>query len=129
MPIDEPDIPVEMYLREMGSIQPLTSEEQNALFRQLGSSGKWNDEQENAAKRIIESQLPLVVRIARGYSSTGLPMLDMIQEGNLGLLRAVKHYAEQPKVIFLLLRHHRLKTLSQRLCANQNEHPSLFSWR
>jgi RNA polymerase primary sigma factor len=96
MPIDEPDDPVEMYLREMGSIPPLTSEEQTALFQQLGSSGKWNDEQESAAKRIIESQLPLVVRIARRYSSTGLPMLDIIQEGNLGLLRAVKHYAEQP---------------------------------
>jgi RNA polymerase sigma factor (sigma-70 family) len=45
---------------------------------------------------LIESQLMLVVNIARKHSASGVPMLDLIQEGNIGLMKAVRSFAERP---------------------------------
>jgi RNA polymerase primary sigma factor len=95
MQTDEHEDPVAMYRRELTYIEPMTSDEQAELFRQLGGSGKWNDDQENVARRIIESQLQKVVNIAEEYSSSGVQMLDLIQEGNLGLFKAVEQFARQ----------------------------------
>ena len=96
MEIHGPDDPVAMYLREVASVGPLPKEEETELFRQLGNSGKWDERQENVARRLIESQLALVVSIAERHSSSGLSMLELIQEGNIGLMKAVSSFAERP---------------------------------
>jgi len=70
--------------------------EETKLFRELGHSGDWDEQRENVARRLIESQLMLVVNIARKHSASGVPMLDLIQEGNLGLMKAVRSFAERP---------------------------------
>jgi RNA polymerase primary sigma factor len=94
--IDNPDDPVAMYLRELAEIQPLTKDEETALFEELGHSGNWNARQEDAARRLIESQLQVVANIADKYSSSTVPLLELIQEGNIGLMKAVARFAEQP---------------------------------
>ncbi len=88
--------PVTIYRRELESIQPLTNDEQLELFRQLDGSGEWNDHQKDVARRIFESQLYQVVNIAEGYSSSDIQILDLVQEGNLGLYSAVERFARQP---------------------------------
>jgi DNA-directed RNA polymerase sigma subunit (sigma70/sigma32) len=88
--------PVAMYLREVAKVKPLTKDEEAALFQQLGRWGDWDEKGENAARRLIESQLALVVSIADRYSSAGIPTLELIQEGNLGLMNAVRTFAEMP---------------------------------
>ncbi len=96
-----PDDPITWYLRELESIEPLTRDEEAALFRQLAGSGSWDEKQESAARRLIESQLALVVSIAEKHSSSGIPMLDLIQEGNAGLMKAVTSFSENPRGEFV----------------------------
>jgi RNA polymerase primary sigma factor len=92
--------PVAMYVREVATIKPLTNEEHLELFRQLGSRSAWNDEQENLVRRLIVSQLALVVNIAERHSFAAISMLDLIQEGNIGLMNAVRSFAEKPGANF-----------------------------
>jgi RNA polymerase primary sigma factor len=76
------DDPLKVYLHEVGTIQPLTRDEETDLLQHV----RTQDEQaELASKRLIEANLSLVVSIAERHSSAGLSMLDLIQEGNLGL--------------------------------------------
>lgn len=85
----EDDDPVEVYRREVANVLPLTKEEATHLFqeaRQMGDPG------EPAKRRLIESHLHLVLPVAERYASSGLSMLDLIQEGNLGLLRALEKF-------------------------------------
>ena len=97
MDISDPNEPVAVYLREVAKVSPLTNEEEAELFRQLEGSDDWDEEQENVARRLIESQLALVVTIAERHLSSGiLPMLELIQEGNLGLMKAVESFATRP---------------------------------
>jgi len=91
-----PDDPVGMYIREVAVVEPLSREEEMRLFRELGGSSDWDDQRENVARRLIESNLRLVVEIARRHSAEGRPMLDLIQEGNMGLMNAVKTFSEDP---------------------------------
>ena len=58
--------------------------------------GDWGEERENVARRLVESQLALVASIAQKYSASGVPMLDLIEEGNIGLMDAVRSFAEKP---------------------------------
>ncbi len=90
MDLDDND-PVKMYLREVASVQPLTKEEETHLFQELRKSGELR---EVAERRLLESKLHLVLPIAERHASSGLSMLDLIQEGNLGLIRAVQHFPE-----------------------------------
>ena len=83
------DDPVKMYEREVATVQPLTSEEEARLFVQAEQSGELG---ELAKRRLIESRLHLVIPIARQYISRGLSMLELIQEGNIGLMRAVDEF-------------------------------------
>ena len=95
----DPDDPVAIYIREATNVQPLTKEEEAKLFRELGNLRNWGDldeQRENVARRLIESQLMLVVSIAQRHSASALPMLELIQEGNIGLMYAVKSFAERP---------------------------------
>lgn len=76
----------QLYLNEIG-ISPLLSAEEEVYFSRLALKGD-----EKARKRMIESNLRLVVKIARRYINRGLTLLDLIEEGNLGLIRAVEKF-------------------------------------
>jgi len=89
--------PVAMYLQELARVEALTAAEEANLFRLLGTSEKWTGEVEDAARRVIEANLRLVVPVAERYSSTsGVALLDLIQQGNIGLMNAVKIFAKSP---------------------------------
>lgn len=75
------------YIAKISSASVLTAEEEKQLATQLIKSNDLN-----AAKQLIMSQLRFVVHIARGYTGYGLPLADLIQEGNLGLMKAVKRF-------------------------------------
>jgi DNA-directed RNA polymerase sigma subunit (sigma70/sigma32) len=92
----DPDDPVAVYVLEVSKVEPLTKMEETKLFRELGHSGDRDEQREIVTRRLIESQLMLVVSIARKYSASGVPMLDLIQEGNIGLMDAVRGFAERP---------------------------------
>ena len=76
----------QLYLNEIG-FSPLLSAEEEVYFSRLALKGD-----EAARKRMIESNLRLVVKIARRYVNRGLALLDLIEEGNLGLIRAVEKF-------------------------------------
>ena len=80
------DDPVKMFLKEIGKIKLLTYEEENELAERM-----LNGDQE-AKKQLIESNLRLVVSIAKKYIGRGMHFLDLIQEGNLGLIKAVDKF-------------------------------------
>ncbi len=76
----------QLYLHDIG-ISPLLSAEEEVHFARLARDGV-----ESARKRMIESNLRLVVKIARRYTNRGLSFLDLIEEGNLGLIHAVEKF-------------------------------------
>ena len=76
----------QIYLSEIG-FSPLLSSEEEVYFSRLALKGD-----EASRKRMIVSNLRLVVKIARRYNNRGLPLLDLIEEGNLGLIRAVEKF-------------------------------------
>ena len=80
------DDPVRMYLKEIGKIKLLTPEEELALAKRMAEGD------EEAHKRMSEANLRLVVSIAKRYVGRGMQLLDLIQEGNLGLMKAVEKF-------------------------------------
>ncbi len=78
--------PYSLYLKEIGEVALLTFEQEVALAERI----KQGDEE--ARNQLIKANLRLVVRIAREYEGYGLPLLDLINEGNLGLIRAVDKF-------------------------------------
>ena len=78
--------PVRMYLREIGRVSLLTYEEEVALAKRVEKSDR------KARERLINANLRLVVSIAKKYVNRGLTLLDLIEEGNIGLMRAVVKY-------------------------------------
>ena len=80
------DDPVRMYLKEIGRVPLLTAEEEVALAKRM------QDGDEVAQKRLAEANLRLVVSIAKRYVGRGMLFLDLIQEGNLGLIKAVEKF-------------------------------------
>ncbi|MCU1299860.1 MAG: polymerase sigma factor [Candidatus Sulfotelmatobacter sp.] len=85
------DDAVKMYLHELALIQPLTKDEETKLFQRLRNR---DEHAEIAERQLIESKLSLVVSIVERHSAASIPLLDLIQEGNLGLFNAVKTFAE-----------------------------------
>ena len=87
---DEPqnqlDDPLKLYIRSLGSGRLLTREEERELARRKDAGD------EEAKRRLIEANLRLVMSITRSYTRAGVPLLDLIQEGNLGLIRAVEKF-------------------------------------
>ncbi|WP_018691477.1 RNA polymerase sigma factor RpoH [Algicola sagamiensis] len=78
---------IESYIQAVSSIPMLSAEEERALAERLHQDGDLM-----AAKQLIMSHLRFVVHIAKGYSGYGLPQADLIQEGNIGLMKAVKRF-------------------------------------
>ena len=78
--------PVRMYLKEIGKVPLLSAEEEIEYARRM------DEGDEEARKRLAEANLRLVVSIAKRYVGRGMQFLDLIQEGNLGLLKAVEKY-------------------------------------
>jgi RNA polymerase primary sigma factor len=78
--------PVRVYLKEIGRVQLLTPEEEIELAIRIG------EDDQSAKKRLAEANLRLVVSIAKRYTNRGMAFLDLIQEGNLGLIKAVDKF-------------------------------------
>ncbi len=83
------DDPVRMYLREIGRIKLLNSEQEVELAKKIIGGGKVG---EIAKKKLVQANLRLVVSIAKKYVGRGMLFLDLIQEGNLGLIRAAEKF-------------------------------------
>lgn len=77
---------IQLYLRDIGDIPLLSSEEEALLTKRLKKGDK------EAKKTLIRANLRLVVSIAKRYAYLGVPFLDLIEEGNLGLIKAVERY-------------------------------------
>ena len=84
------DDPVKIYLKEIGRVPLLTSEEEIQLAEKMGGNNE--KEASNARKRLAEANLRLVVSIAKRYVGRGMSFLDLIQEGNMGLIKAVEKF-------------------------------------
>ncbi|MBQ9908041.1 MAG: RNA polymerase sigma factor RpoD [Oscillospiraceae bacterium] len=82
------DDSVKIYLKEIGRVPLLTAEEETDLARRLAD----NPHDEGARQRLAEANLRLVVSIAKKYVGRGMQFLDLIQEGNMGLLKAVDKF-------------------------------------
>lgn len=80
------DDPVRMYLKEIGKVPLLTGDEEIKLAQRM------EDGDEEAKKKLVEANLRLVVSIAKRYVGRGMLFLDLIQEGNLGLIKAVEKF-------------------------------------
>ncbi|MBO5387595.1 MAG: sigma-70 family RNA polymerase sigma factor, partial [Lachnospiraceae bacterium] len=78
--------PVRMYLKEIGKVPLLSADEETELARRM------EEGDEDAKKKLAEANLRLVVSIAKRYVGRGMLFLDLIQEGNLGLIKAVEKF-------------------------------------
>ena len=96
---------LDAYIRQINAIPVLTSEAEHELALRL--------EHQNdlaAAQQLIMSNLRFVVKIARGYSGYGLPLSDLIQEGNIGLMKAVKRFSASHDVRLISYAVHWIKS-------------------
>jgi RNA polymerase sigma-32 factor len=96
---------LDAYIRQINSVPMLSGEEEQELALRL--------EQQNdlaAAQQLIMSNLRFVVKIARGYSGYGLPLSDLIQEGNIGLMKAVKRFSANHDVRLISYAVHWIKS-------------------
>ncbi len=80
------DTAIKLYLREIGQVKLLTPEEEIELAARIKKGDK------KAREHMIKANLRLVVKIARDYEGIGLPLLDLISEGNIGLMKAVERF-------------------------------------
>ena len=80
------DDPVKVYLKDIGKVALLSTEEETELAEKMMQGDEW------AKKRLSEANLRLVVSIAKRYVGRGMHLLDLIQEGNLGLMKAVEKF-------------------------------------
>ncbi len=80
------DTAIKLYLREIGQVKLLTPQEEIQLAARIKKGDK------RAREHMIKANLRLVVKIARDYEGIGLPLLDLISEGNIGLMKAVERF-------------------------------------
>ena len=80
------DSSVRLYMREIAQIELVSAEEEIELAALIRQGD------EKARTRLVNANLRLVVKIARDYSNYGVPLVDLISEGNIGLMRAVEKY-------------------------------------
>src|SRR6266581_3696080 len=96
------DDPVRMYLREIGRVPLLSAEEEVRLAQRMergkaerlkaNPNRRYVDDGDEAQRRLTEANLRLVVSVAKKYIGRGMSLLDLIQEGNIGLIRAVEKF-------------------------------------
>src|SRR5438445_11146974 len=108
------DDSVRVYLKEIPAVRLLTREDEIAL----GTAIEAGDE--SAANRMVEANLRLVVSIAKKYMGRGLPFLDLIQEGNLGLIRAVHKFDHRRGYKFSTYAHWWIRQAITRALADQS---------
>src|SRR6185295_15698434 len=77
---------LQLYLREIGQVRLITPQEEIALAKRIKKGDK------QAREEMIKANLRLVVKIARDYDGLGLPLLDLINEGNIGLMKGVERF-------------------------------------
>lgn len=83
---------VGLYLREIGRIPLLTQEEEVVLARQIAEGGSRG---ERAKNKLVQANLRLVVSIAKRYLNHGVPLLDLVQEGSIGLIRSAEKFEHE----------------------------------
>ena len=105
--------PIQIYLDEISRIPLLTREQETELARKVAAGD------EAARKRMVESNLRLVVMLARRYQGRGLPLPDLIAEGNLGLIRAVEKFRWDRGTRFSTYATWWIRQAIQRALANQ----------
>lgn len=86
---------VNMYLREISRYKPLKAEEEARLARSI------RDGDRSALERLVKANLRFVVSVARNYENQGMALTDLINEGNLGLIRAAKRFDEKKNFKFI----------------------------
>ncbi len=104
----------QLYLNQIGK-SPLLTAKEEVYYSRLQKKGD-----ESARKRMIESNLRLVVKIARRYLNRGLPLLDLIEEGNLGLIRAVEKFDPEKGFRFSTYATYWIKQFAERAIMNQS---------
>lgn len=107
--------PLQAYLREIGETALLTREEESQLARKIKRGDK------AAKERMIKANLRLVVKIANDYAAYGLPLLDLISEGNLGLIKAVERFDPRKGAKFSTYAAWWIKQSIRRALANQSK--------
>jgi RNA polymerase primary sigma factor len=106
---------IKLYLKDIRDLPLLTAEEERELARKVKSGNK------KARQQMIKSNLRLVINIAKKYSYLGVPMLDLIEEGNLGLMKAVTKYDPEKGYRFSTYAAWWIKQFITRAVANQGK--------
>ncbi len=109
----EIDEPIKMYLREIGQIPLLNGEEEIDLSKRASEGDP------RAVKKLVESNLRLVVSIAKKHTKRGLKLMDLIQEGNIGLMKAVKKFEYKKGFKFSTYAHWWIRQSITRAIADQ----------
>lgn len=91
---------VELYLKEIQQVRLLTAVEERQLARKMKSRKASEEEKQEARDKFIRANLRLVVSVAKNYLKKGLAFLDLIEEGNLGLLKAIERFDPKKKCRF-----------------------------
>jgi RNA polymerase primary sigma factor len=107
--------PVDLYLRDISAMPELSREQELELFHRIGEGD------EEARKHVIKAHLRLVVKIARKYSRLGVPFMDLVEEGNLGLLRASHKFDMTKGCRFATYASWWIKQFIMRALANQGK--------
>jgi RNA polymerase primary sigma factor len=112
--LDALDDPLGMYIKEISAVSLLTAKEEIALAIAIEAGDA------AAATRMAEANLRLVISVAKKYMNRGLPFLDLIQEGNVGLLRAVQKFDYQRGYKFSTYAHWWIRQAMTRALADQS---------
>jgi RNA polymerase primary sigma factor len=107
--------PVDLYLRDISAMPELSREQELDLFHRIGEGD------EEARKHVIKAHLRLVVKIAKKYSRLGVPFMDLVEEGNLGLLRASHKFDMTKGCRFATYASWWIKQFIMRALANQGK--------
>jgi RNA polymerase primary sigma factor len=107
--------PIDLYLRDISAMPELSREQELDLFHRIGEGD------EEARKHVIKAHLRLVVKIAKKYSRLGVPFMDLVEEGNLGLLRASHKFDMTKGCRFATYASWWIKQFIMRALANQGK--------
>ena len=111
------DDPVKAYLKEIGRVPLLTAEQETELARAAQAGD------EDARRKLSEANLRLVVSVAKRYAGRGLPFLDLIQEGNLGLMKAAEKFEPERGFKFSTYATWWIRQSITRHCRSGEDHP------